>query len=146
MSGNDPRQACHSKSWHSSARRLLRNLLASPSTTPTKTELCDLQVTVQQYESDRLLGLHNIEIIRDFILAPKHQIQARLKLMILGCPSSYAVEYHTRYTSSLLVRFICELSEYATRYLHDKRYVRSELALRCKPTDAVLCTKEASFT
>ena len=146
MSGNDPRQACHSKSWHSSARRLLRNLLASPSTTPTKTELCDLQVTVQQYESDRLLGLHNIEIIRDFILAPKHQIQARLKLMILGCPSSYAVEYHTRYTSSLLVRFICELSEYATRYLHDKRYVLSELALRCKPTDAVLCTKEASFT
>jgi hypothetical protein len=142
MSGNDLSQVCHSNSWHSSARRLLRNLTFSPSATPTQTELHDLQATVQQYESDRLFGLHNIEVIRDFILGPKHQIQARLRLMALGCPSSYSVEYHTRYTSALLVRFIHELSEHATRYLHDKRYVRSEPVLRCKPTDAVLCVKE----
>lgn len=124
MSGNDPSQVCHSKSWNSSARRLLRNLTASPSATPTKIELHDLQVAVQQY------------------FGPKHRIQARLRLMTLGCPSSYSVEYHTRYTSSLLVKFICE---HATRYIHDKRYVRSEPALRFKPTNAVLCIKEASF-
>lgn len=87
-------------------------------------ELTGLCITFQQCQSDQLLGLHNIGVIRDFSLDPKRQIQKRLMLMSVACSSFgcySSVEHHSRYSSSLLVDFICDLSEHATRYIHDER-------------------------
>jgi hypothetical protein len=114
---------CYSRSWLASARRLLRSL-TSQSATPTASELSDLHITIQQDESDWLFGLHNIVVIREFLLDPKRDIQQRLGLVTDAWPSRSPLEYHSEYTSTLLVNFIRDLSEHAMRPIHGKRYVR----------------------
>jgi hypothetical protein len=148
MAEYDRSGTCRSASWRTTATRLLRNSTRSQSATPTEIELTGLCITFQQCQSDQLLGLHNIGVIRDFFLDPKRQIQKRLMLMSVACSSFgrySSVEHHSRYSSSLLVNFICDLSEHATRYIHDERYARSQAPADCLSTNPVFSIEEAKF-
>ena len=71
MAEYDRSGTCRSASWRTTATRLLRNSTRSQSATPTEIELTGLCITFQQCQSDQLLGLHNIGVIRDFFFGPQ---------------------------------------------------------------------------
>lgn len=108
-------------SWLATARRLLRNWTRSQAATLIETELSDLHIALREGQRDHLLGLHNIGVIRNFILDPKREVPAQLALAAIVYPSCAPVEYHTRRSSSLLLGFVFDLSKHATTCLHEKR-------------------------
>jgi hypothetical protein len=116
MSDVDPSRAGRSTPWHTTARRLLCNLSCSQSATPTSTDLADLHFALQQCESNQFHSGYNVGVIRNFLQDPNRKTQKQLELMSIYPPKA-PVKYHFRYTSSLPVYFICDLSKHAPRYV-----------------------------
>ncbi|KAF4628437.1 hypothetical protein G7Y89_g9718 [Cudoniella acicularis] len=85
------------------------------------TDMADLHIAQLQCESNQLRGPHNIGVIRSFLWDPKRKAQQQLALITIVNPPEAPVKYHSRYTSSLLVHFICDLSKHAPRYMHNRR-------------------------
>ena len=113
------RRASNSIPWLTIARRLLSNLTCSWSATPTELELFNLHISLKRYESDRIIGLQNIGVIRDFLFDPKRHIARQLKRMALSFSTS--ADHISEYAASLLSDFISDLSEYSSRKVHNER-------------------------